>query len=298
MKLFYYQRPDGLPNFGDQLNCWLWPQLLPGFFDQDETTVFVGIGTLINHLLPQRISHAKTVIVFSTGAGYDQRLTQIPQHWKIYCVRGQITAKTLGLSTDLAIADAGILVRRLFKNQSSKHYKYAYIPHIHHAKFSASFMKQTCESLGWKYIDPRDPIEQILITINQTQVLLAEAMHGAIIADALRVPWIPIITSPRILKSKWQDWCSSIHCSYKPYYLSPLIPEYPRYAAGIRSSIAAFFHWSQSLQQFPLIAPDNFEKQLIKVTQLATPSLSSESKIEQLTTQLEAKLEQFKHDFG
>ena len=298
MKLFYYQRPDGLPNFGDQLNCWLWPRLLPGFLDEDETIVFIGIGTLLNHLLPQRISNAKTVIVFSTGAGYESRLRQIPQHWKIYCVRGSLSAKTLGLSKNLAIADAGILVRKFYQSDSLKSYQYAYMPHINHAKFSASIIQAVCESLGWKYIDPREPIEQILTTITKTKVLLAEAMHGAIIADALRVPWIPIITSPRILKSKWQDWCSSIHCTYKPYHLSPLVPGYPRYARGMRSSIAASFYWSQSLQQFPIIAPNCFEKQLIKVSKMATPNLSLDTKIEQLTTQLEEKLEQLKFDFG
>ncbi|MGB3533428.1 MAG: polysaccharide pyruvyl transferase family protein [Microcoleaceae cyanobacterium] len=296
MKIFYYQRPDGLPNFGDQLNTWLWQQLLPGFFDDDETTIFVGIGTLLNSLLPQRISSAKKVIIFSTGVGYEKPLTIIPQHWKIYCVRGKISAQSLNLSDDLAIADAGILIRRLFQFQMQKSYEYAYMPHINHAKFAGLFMQKACESIGWKYIDPTDPIEQVLSTINQTKILLTEAMHGAIVADALRVPWIPIITSPRILKLKWQDWCSSIHLTYKPYHLYPLIPGYPQYAKGVRSSIAACSHWSQSLLQFPPIHSSSFAQQLTKVSQAATPSLSSDIKIEQLTIKLEQKIEQLKQD--
>ncbi len=296
MKLFYYQRPDGLPNFGDQLNDWLWKQLLPNFFDADETTIFVGIGTLINHLLPQRLSSAKKVIIFSTGVGYEKPLTAIPSHWNVYCVRGKISANSLGLSTDLAIIDAGILVPRLFQSNLPKIYEYAYMPHIHHAKFSALSIQKACEAIGWKYIDPRNPIEQILSTMSQTKVLLAEAMHGAIVADALRVPWIPIITSPRILKLKWLDWCSSINIPYQPYHLYPLIPDSPQYAKGIRSSIAACSHWSQSLLQFPPINSYSFEQQLLKVSKSAKPMLSSETRIQQLTAQLEQKLEQLKQD--
>jgi succinoglycan biosynthesis protein ExoV len=297
MKLFYYQRPDGFPNFGDRLNTWLWQRLLPNFLDEDETTIFVGIGTLINQLLPQRVSSAKKVIIFSTGVGYEQPLTTIPSHWKIYCVRGKLSAKRLGLSPDLAIADGGILVGRCFQSHLPKIYEYAYMPHIHHTKFSAPFIQKTCDAIGFKYIDPRDSIEQVLSTISQTKILLAEAMHGAIVADTLRVPWVPIVTSPRILKLKWQDWCSSVNLPYQPDHLYPLIPGYPRYGRGIQSAIAACSHWSQSLQQFPLFHSYSLEQQLMKVSQSAQPVLSSEGRIEQLSVQLEQKLAQLQQDF-
>jgi succinoglycan biosynthesis protein ExoV len=122
-------------------------------------------------------------------------------------------------------------------------------------------------------------------------------MHGAIVADALRVPWVPIVTSPRILKLKWQDWCSSVNLPYQPDHLYPLIPGYPRYGRGIQSAIAACSHWSQSLQQFPLFHSYSLEQQLMKVSQSAQPVLSSEGRIEQLSVQLEQKLAQLQQDF-
>jgi succinoglycan biosynthesis protein ExoV len=33
MKLFYFKDPAG--NFGDDLNLWLWPKVLPGILDED-----------------------------------------------------------------------------------------------------------------------------------------------------------------------------------------------------------------------------------------------------------------------
>lgn len=45
MKLYYYESKLG--NFGDDLNKWLWDELLPDYFDNDESVRFSGIGTII-----------------------------------------------------------------------------------------------------------------------------------------------------------------------------------------------------------------------------------------------------------
>jgi len=241
MKLFYYQRPDGQPNFGDELNHWMWPKLCPALFDHDDSKVFIGTGTLLNTKLAERIHPAKELVIFSTGAGYEQPLTSIPESWKIYCVRGPLSAKLLGLPPEKAIADGGLLIAKLFTAHDPKQ-GCSFMPHIHYANDAGESWQSICQQANIRYIDPRWPIETVLEAIGSSELLLAEAMHGAIAADALRVPWIPIVTGPRIYTFKWQDWCASMALPYRPHRLPPL-SSYRRWGRGVRSGMQAMQHW-------------------------------------------------------
>ncbi|NEP63722.1 MAG: polysaccharide pyruvyl transferase family protein [Symploca sp. SIO2G7] len=294
MKIFYYRRRDGQPNFGDELNTWLWPQLLPGFFDDDESAQFIGTGTLLNHCLSERTTAAKRLIIFSSGVGYEQPLSHIPDHWRIVCVRGPLSAQRLHLPRKRAITDGGILVRRCFIASIQKKKGYGFMPHIHHASFADAAWKTLCHQVGIRYIDPRWSIEQILQAISESEVLLAEAMHGAIVADALRTPWIPVITSPRILSFKWRDWCASINVPYKPWHLLPL-PDYPKYARGLRSSFQAGrlrVRWGQqTLVHQPInLLKHSAAESLTRLVKTGQPNLSTDTTLEHLTTQLETAL--------
>ena len=306
MQLYYYQRRDQLSNFGDQLNPWLWRQLLPGAFDQDSSTVFVGIGTLLNSALPERVAQAQQVNIFSTGVGYEKPLKHISPNWRIYCVRGPLSAQKLGLPNRQGIADGGILLRRVLTPSSQKLTKFAFMPHIHHANYASPVWRQICSQLDIDYIDPSWTVEQVLEAIDRTEVLLAEAMHGAIAADALRTPWIPLVTSARILDFKWWDWCASVGLAYQPQYLTPLVSTYPRLARGLRSSTRAALHWSHSLGQRPIkgltfIGRDEQQQavcQLRHIIRKTRPILSKEEKIEQLTIALEERLHQLDKDLS
>ena len=304
MKLFYYRRPDKLNNFGDDLNLWLWPRLLPDVFDEDETAVFVGIGTVLNGLLNRRLPRNCAIAIFSTGVGYERGLPALNAAAKIYCLRGPLSARKLGVPEDLAVTDGAILVRRCVQAPTEKVHAVAFMPHIHHAVYGETLWPALCDRIGFGYIDPRWPVERVLTAIAQTKLLLAEAMHGAIIADALRVPWIPIRTSARILAFKWQDWCASLGLAYCPSFLSPWIGQYPRIAGGIRSALPPALHWWRWLQQdrlrsAGLLLQDDgaaVAKQLLRIARTCRPWLSPCDRIETLTVQLEDRLEHFKAD--
>lgn len=242
MKLFYAKGTGfGRFNFGDELNLYLWDQLLPsGFFDDDPSTLFVGIGTLLNrNWLP---SAEKTLIVGS-GAGIGVA-PEPDQSWSVLAVRGPLTAKAIGVDEKRAITDPAILCSHIWPNglevdennaalladgrprrvlprkePLGKKYTVAYIPHFAEACLNGEVWREICERLDVHYIDPTRTVPEVLNDILSSEHLLAEAMHGAIIADTYRIPWTAVRTHTDITALKWQDWAMSLNLDYKPLRL-------------------------------------------------------------------------------
>lgn len=282
MKLLYHKLPNTMSNFGDNLNPWLWNQLLPGVLDEDPSNAFVGIGTLINEKLPLRAKQAKKKVIFGTGVGYTKHPPTIDDSYKIYCLRGPLSAKALGVSETLGIIDPAILTTKVFQPNTTKSYRFGYMPHH---QLAGKGWELVCQDLGINYIDPGKSIEDVLLSIARTEVLLTEAMHGAIIAEALRIPWVPIVTSSVILSFKWQDWCSSLGLEYDPVHLERLY--HPRNKKDIFTPARFARNWFRQKAA---------GAQLLKAAKNSLPILSEDSCLERLTTQLEERIEQFKVD--
>lgn len=214
MKLHYFKDPLG--NFGDDLNAWLWPRLIPDLLDDDPDALFVGIGTLINHRLPA----APHKHVFGSGYGYGQP-PQIDERWHFHAVRGPDTARALGLPPHTAVTDAAVLVRAVDRPAAAG--PRSTVGAIFTGQSLAEHdWQQVCEPLGVRFISCHWDVERVMREMLACDVLLCEAMHGAIVADALRVPWIPITCNEDILAFKWQDWLSTLSLRYEPSRVTPL----------------------------------------------------------------------------
>jgi hypothetical protein len=213
MRLFY--RRDAHGNFGDALNEWIWPRLLPGLLSEDASDLLVGIGTILDRRVP--IGVQKTVLGSGTGIGV---LPDLDQTWKLVCVRGPLTAQAIGAPPDLAVTDPAMLVADLFPHAPGQRPSgVAVMPHmftVDRLGRRGIRLAQIVRDLGFRYLDPYRPVDETLRALASSKVVLAEAMHGAIVADALRVPWIPIQLMPEINPFKWWDWCSSLGLSYQP----------------------------------------------------------------------------------
>jgi hypothetical protein len=209
MKMYYFRAERG--NFGDDLNPWLWGRLLgDDFFDEDDQEIFVGIGTLLNHRIPK----AKRVIVFGSGHGYGSK-PNIDDGWDFLCVRGPKTAEFLGLPPSCAIADPAILIcDHLGGKVQPKSGRIGFIPHCDSAELGD--WREICFLAGYEYIDPHWHVDQVIEKIGHCERVVTEAMHGAIFADAMRVPWLPVAAYGHISTFKWQDWCMSMELQYAP----------------------------------------------------------------------------------
>ncbi|MCX2942935.1 polysaccharide pyruvyl transferase family protein [Rahnella perminowiae] len=225
MKIYYYKSAHG--NFGDDLNAWIWDALLPGFFDDNEDVRVSGIGTIITSAMPP----AKKWYVFSSGVGYGYPPASFgDSSWETLCVRGPLSAEILGLPKDKFITDGAALLNTLaeFKPLSEAERKgVIFVPH-HHALVTGQWEK-VCQQAGVEFVNPQSDAKTVIQKIRNAKLVLADAMHAAIIADAMRVPWVPLITSSQINTFKWLDWTQTINLPYRPTVLgSSSLREYLR----------------------------------------------------------------------
>ena len=214
MKLVYHESA----NFGDALNPLIFEALAPGFCDERRDTVLVGIGSMLGLL--KSWPETRSRIVFSTGYAAGSPRTYgtpptIDSSYDVMCVRGRLTARALGLDPSLAVADGALLVRALDIERPRKAYRFSYMPHVGSEDFCSEWPAIVADC-GMHYISPRSPAEFVLKEIVRSDVVVAEAMHGAIVADALGIPWIAVKAYETINAFKWQDYCSSLNLEYRP----------------------------------------------------------------------------------
>lgn len=213
MRLFYYRAPHG--NFGDDLNDWLWEELLPGHWTPDSPTLFSGIGTIIGHPLPP----AEKVVIFSSGIGYGP----VPENingarWHVAGVRGPLTARLLRMGDDIVVGDGALLLAKLISPAVEQSRRgVVFVPHVSEATDAAWLT--AAQMAGIELVDPRLPCDQVIERLRTARLVIADSMHAAIVADTLRVPWIPVVSSERISTFKWLDWTLSMQLPYEPVQL-------------------------------------------------------------------------------
>ncbi|WP_144079867.1 polysaccharide pyruvyl transferase family protein [Haliea salexigens] len=229
MKVIYFQDPEG--NFGDELNRWLWPRLFDGAVtgfghhgietleeNGKESLLFYGIGTILDDRIP--VEPKK--IIFGSGFGYGAPLFNL-NNCDIRFVRGPKTAEAIGVPIDKALTDPAILLRHFFPvvaNENKVH-DVSFMPH--HSTTKGDFWEDACKDSGINYISPMGfDVEAVVQQISSSRLVIAEAMHAAIVADAFRVPWIPVTSVPETNPFKWQDWCESLDLRYQPHTITPI----------------------------------------------------------------------------
>ena len=177
MKLTYY---NNSPNFGDDLNEYVWSRILPkGFLDDDESELFLGIGSILWNDLP------KTSKKFVMGSGYGG-YTPLPNisdgSWDIQFLRGPSTAKAVGANIDKVICDSAILLKAIdLPKAAYRQIDVAFMPH--RDSLDRGNWPLACKLAGIHFIDPTGDHKEILAQLLSTKLLIAEAMHGAIVAD-------------------------------------------------------------------------------------------------------------------
>ena len=220
-------------NFGDELNGWMWRELYPELFDgnshsdDDDGIDFIGIGTILDRQLPTRGLN----VVLGSGTGYapPPDIRANPAQWCVYGVRGPLTAELLDLPREAVLTDPAILLanhprwhgacRDAANGESGN---VIFVPHWKSIRFGQ--WQAACELAQIEFVDPCGDARTVIDRIAGARLVVAESMHAAIIADALRVPWVPIVLSREVAPFKWADWAATVGLEYTPLLLSPSSP--------------------------------------------------------------------------
>lgn len=216
MRPFYYAAST---NFGDHMNSWLWQELIPDLIAREDDIRLIGIGSLLSRNLDM-VQGPK--VVFGTGSGYSSLPTpEQAAGWDIYAVRGPLTARYLGLDPAKAITDGAWLINRIprYRDIPTDRSGTVFVPHWTSAAYGD--WDRICTQSAVRYVDPLWDCDTVFSALATAELAIVESLHGAIIADYYRTPWIAVASPGRVLKYKWLDWCQSLDLHYAPFALPP-----------------------------------------------------------------------------
>ncbi|MET0660372.1 MAG: polysaccharide pyruvyl transferase family protein, partial [Steroidobacteraceae bacterium] len=206
MRVFYHRSTT--TNVGDDLNAVLWQRLVPHLDELRTADWLIGIGTILDERI-NRLSGRKVVM----GAGL--RPANVMPHLsgdvRFAAVRGEHTARLLNLPARTAVCDPGFLITRMYAPASPapSTARVGFVPHVYSERWSQ--IAQTAAAAGFDVISPSLDIEEFLARLRACDRIYTESLHGAIFADALRIPWARMHVCSRYYEGaavadfKWRD---------------------------------------------------------------------------------------------
>ncbi|MDW3211693.1 MAG: hypothetical protein R8N23_17630 [Reichenbachiella sp.] len=238
MRLCYYS--DSY-NVGDALNAWLWPQL----FEELEDFHLVGIGSILSYSFlktkPELDDSRVKKIVFGSGARSEKLDFKFGLDWEIRFLRGPLSSATITKQNNNFITDSAYAIALLPQYSAlvtqQKKYEISLVPYFRSMKYFdwKMFTRQT----GVHIIPSTLDCTTFITEVSQSKLVIAEAMHGAIIADILRVPWLRLKLKAHHFEQeatsefKWSDWLLSMTLKNKtfsiqiPHHLSFTVRYFP-----------------------------------------------------------------------
>lgn len=208
MKIIYHQSH----NIGDFINEIVFDEILK--LPHRDNEVVLGIGTILGLKKPREnfIYH-----VFGSGISHDQLNTygkfdqsKIDQY-VFHGVRGPITANSVNYHHPPLISGdfAYLLPSKIQPTKNFKSEKVGFIPHKDSLRFYDDW-GPLLKKYKIHFISPLLAPQEFVDEIHKCERVMCEAMHGAILCDAYRIPWLPVFTFGGISKSKWNDWLLSM----------------------------------------------------------------------------------------
>jgi succinoglycan biosynthesis protein ExoV len=175
--------------------------------------LFLGIGSVLDARHPPD----RRKVVAGAGFGGYAAPASLDGTWEIYWVRGPRTAQQLGLPASFGLGDPASLLPLVHKAEpsglsgpatGSPAGPIGFMPHFE--SLARGAWAAAASAAGVMLIDPRAPPGPIVSQIAGCRILLSEALHGVVVADALRLPWVALAPVVPVHRAKWLDWADSL----------------------------------------------------------------------------------------
>lgn len=226
------------PNVGDALNTWLWPKLIPDLDSLDKSGTLFGVGSVLD----KRLNTPGPKYILGSGARSGDHGISGRTDLRVFAVRGPLSAEALKINERFGITDPASMVARLY-NKGRDSSEIGIVPYF---TASRKLWSSIAENLGYRLISPHLGTEDFLSELSRCKFVITEAMHGAILANSLRIPWHPISANSFALEGKtnsfkWTDWTRSLDLPFEPTRLPPLWDTAETIAGHLRSKLKMTF---------------------------------------------------------
>ena len=170
-------------NFGDLITPMLLPHFgLRAFFAPPTRATLFSTGSILQFVPPDYRGY-----IVGSGLIMDVNVRPIPQA-RILGLRGRLTQRLLGVSTDVVLGDPGLLAVQLSGVTARPRHPLGIVPHhsemAHPAlhEFVARYPNEVI------IIDPRQQPRVVFAAIAECAAVLSSSLHGLVTADALGIP--------------------------------------------------------------------------------------------------------------
>ena len=220
---------------------------------------------------------------------------RIDDKWKFYFVRGLQTARECKLDPSMALGDSAILLRSCITERPAKVHKVSFMPHFE-STYDGNW-RLACQLAGVHYIDPTATVDQTLQDILSSELLITEAMHGAIVADALRVPFVAVEPIQQRHHMKWFDWASALDLDLRPQPLaaSSMVEALMKKAGPNEALVVRIRANRRFLRLVPKRFAQGAAESLLKLSRIE-PQLSGDANMERAHSRMLEKVELLKAD--
>jgi pyruvyltransferase len=209
----------GVPNFGDIIT-----PLLLKYYNYTPVHSSIGNAQLVStgsilNMLPEDYEG----IILGSGFINDTCKRRFEKA-KVLALRGKYTKKLLGIESDIALGDPGLLASDTVKHRQNKKYVLGIIPHYvdsDNIKIMNLKKKYPKEII---VIDVKEQPEKVLEIIDSCNYIISSSLHGIIVADSFNIPTAWMSLSDKVVGNgfKFYDYNSAISANQMPVSITGL----------------------------------------------------------------------------